>query len=238
MWIIGSSVEVVKLGIEKTGTIAILDSTYSNECAGQGLNKCFLTFLRNVLGSHVIQAFEDYLPLQMLELMSLFELSKTNMTPEFTRKFVFGIPPALVKKFKVFSPAFRGMELFSPSSKYGDKVIMTQKSMTADESVLWPVLKDAVENVTEYLQMAFKKLNLAPSTTVIITGGFSKYWKLRDLMKRKFSRQRMFYIDTPAEAPLIGAVMVAKEMESNKAFQSMLVIIKVLSLTYRMEGCF
>jgi hypothetical protein len=228
---LGTSVEVVKLGIDKAGTIRVLGSDSSTQCGGQGLNRCFLTFLRNVLGSHVMQAYEDYFPLQMLALMSLFELSKSNMTPEFTRKFVFGIPPALVKKFKVFSPAFRGMEQFSPNSKYGDKVSMTQKSLTADESVLWPVLKDAVEKVTDYLLMAFKKLHVAPSTTVIITGGFSKYWKLRDLMRRKFPREQMMYIDTPAEAPLIGAIMVAKEMEFNKAFQSMFVTLKAITLT-------
>ncbi|XP_061185423.1 uncharacterized protein LOC133193475 [Saccostrea echinata] len=217
----GSSVSVAKLDVEEEGTINMKEYEYTDNFGGQSLDKHFLKFLRNVLGSHVIQAFEDYLPLQMRELMSLFELSKSNMTPEFTRKFVFGIPPVLVKRFKVFFPTFQEEEQFAPNSKYGEKIIMSQSSLTADEKIVWPFLKEAVENVTEYLQHAFENLQIPKSTTVLVTGGFSKYWKLSDRMRRKFSTRSMLYIDAPAEAPLIGAVMVGREIEANKIFQSL-----------------
>ncbi|XP_062587371.1 heat shock 70 kDa protein 12A-like, partial [Saccostrea cucullata] len=170
----GSSVSVVKLDVDENGTINMKECQYTDNFGGQGLDKQFLKFLRNVLGSHVIQAFEDYLPLQMQELMSLFELSKSNMTPEFTRKYVFGIPPLLVKRFKVFFPTFQEEEQFAPNPKFGEKVIMSQNSLTADEKIVWHFLKEPVESVTEYLQHAFENLQVPKTTTVIITGGFSK----------------------------------------------------------------
>lgn len=219
--ILGSSVRVAKLEMDGTdGSVTNVDLEYSVEVGGHLMDERFLKFLRNVIGAHIVQAFEDFLPVPMLEFMNLFELNKTNMAPEFSKKYIFGIPHALMKKFKFLVPSFRGKDVFSPSPRYGEKVTMTENSLVADESVVWFFLKEAVDKVLEFLQSAFEKLRVSEDTTVILTGGYSQYWKLRDVMRQRFTRRQVIYMDAPSESALIGAIMVAKEIEAKHIFES------------------
>lgn len=219
--ILGSSVRVAKLEMDGTdGSVTNVDLEYSVEVGGHLMDERFLKFLRNVIGAYIVQAFEDFLPVPMLEFMNLFELNKTNMAPEFSKKNIFGIPHALMKKFKFLVPSFRGKDVFSPSPRYGEKVTMTENSLVADESVVWFFLKEAVDKVLEFLQSAFEKLRVSEDTTVILTGGHSQYWKLRDVMRQRFTRRQVIYMDAPSESALIGAIMVAKEIEAKHIFES------------------
>uniref|UniRef100_K1PES2 Heat shock 70 kDa protein 12B n=1 Tax=Magallana gigas TaxID=29159 RepID=K1PES2_MAGGI len=226
----GSSVRVAKLEMDGTdGSVTNVDLEYSVEVGGHLMDERFLKFLRNVIGAYIVQAFEDFLPVPMLEFMNLFELNKTNMAPEFSKKYIFAIPHALMKKFKFLVPSFRGKDVFSPSPRYGEKVTMTENSLVADESVVWFFLKEAVDKVLEFLQSSFEKLRVSEDTTVILTGGHSQYWKLRDVMRQRFTRRQVIYMDAPSESALIGAIMVAKEIEAKHIFESLPIEIQRMS---------
>ena len=210
------------------GKVSDVDIEHVNGVGGHLLDDRFLVLLRNIFGSHIIQAFEDYLPVAMLDFMRNFELTKSNMAPEFSKKYVFYLHAALIKKYKFLVPSFRGKDAFSPNPRYGDKVTMTDHNLVADETIVWFFLKEAVEKVIEFLQSAFEKLQIDSNTAIIVTGGYSQYWKLRDVMRQKFSKRHMVYLDSPAETALIGALMVLKEIEAKKTFESNLYTTEII----------
>lgn len=227
--VIGSSVRVAKVELDTAeGKVSDVDIEHVNGVGGHLLDDRFLVLLRNIFGSHIIQAFEDYLPVAMLDFMRNFELTKSNMAPEFSKKYVFYLHAALIKKYKFLVPSFRGKDAFSPNPRYGDKVTMTDHNLVADETIVWFFLKEAVEKVIEFLQSAFEKLQIDSNTAIIVTGGYSQYWKLRDVMRQKFSKRHVVYMDSPAETALIGALMVLKEIEAKKTFESNLYTTEII----------
>lgn len=189
----------------KTDQLIEIYRTTSNECGGKAMNKQFIHFLEEILGTSVIKNLKVRNQSDFLDLEREFEIKKKYFTNEREKKY-FRIPITLDEIFHEKGERLRD---YLRTFKYNTQISMVGNKLGIVNDLFFTILYPTIRHIILLMEKVISDFQHAHDITdIIMTGGVSCYSFVQDAVKKNFSTKRIFIPEDPEIAVLKGAVLL------------------------------
>lgn len=171
---------------------------------GQNVDEGYLSMLKEVFGSKVVDELRSKQILSYFEMLTEFERKKVNVSLE--DKLVVTISLTLVELSEQYYKVGIS-EKIKKNTKYKDKLeLKGGNKLRVDPSVVEDWFRRPVDNLIRHMEKLFRKTKMQDVTTILLLGGFGEIRYVQDRLRDKFGNKTLIVPRQGRLAVMQGAV--------------------------------
>lgn len=188
-------------------TLCILNGC---DCGETKLDESFISFLANIFGKDVMDAFCSTHKDELFDLLNDFALKKRTISPERNEKVNFTVPVSLLETYFEKNP---GRKNTDDISKYKDQLIWARDKIRIEAHLVKTLFDKSCKQIVDHLKELLMHPEVKDVPYILLVGGFAESPMLQTAMREAFKNKHVIIPNEPSLAVIKGATLCGHEPE-------------------------
>lgn len=188
-------------------TLCILNGC---DCGETKLDESFISFLADIFGKDVMDAFCSTHKDALFDLLRDFEVKKRTISPERNEKVTFTIPFSLSETYIKKNP---GRKITDAISKYKDQLIWACDKIRIKAHLVKTLFDRSCKQIVDHLKELLMHPEVKDVPYILLVGGFAESPMLQTAIREAFKNKQVIIPNEPSLAVIKGATLSGHKPE-------------------------
>nr|XP_034302784.1 heat shock 70 kDa protein 12A isoform X1 [Crassostrea gigas] len=208
----GGTIDITVHEVRENGSVKELHKANGGDWGGTKVDELFTSFLVNIVGKGVMEAFSSDNKYDFLDLMRDFEIKKRTISPDLNDKVTIKVPISLSETFRKKNPGINITDV-TLNSEYREQLTWRGDKIRIEARLVKTLFDGSCKQIVNHLKELFLHPAVNDVASILLVGGFSESLMLQSAIREAFKNKKVIIPEEAGLAVLKGAVLCGHEPE-------------------------